>query len=427
MPKQNLANRRSIVAASSAAVLALLLAFPHTGSTHEPITTKVMFNKEVIRILERNCLGCHTPGKIKGDIPLTTYDEARPWAKAIKEEILEKRMMPYQAVKGYGRFQHDYVLEQRDVELLVSWIEGGAPRGDVKDYPKEKIDKLIDGREWGLGKPDLIVQPAEEAKIAAEEDEQTRCFTIPTGLREDRWIHAIDFQPGNGAIVYSAWFGVERGSQPGTSRSGGRGKDNCPANAESLGQWVPGQSVNHLPPGYAIKLPAASRIVMKIRYSGNGEPATDRSRLGLYFAKESTNKAVRNVAIDVPAAATQSGEAPRRIKASYTVAEPAELLAIRPLLFPFARSIEASVHHPDGAIEVLIWAQNYRHDWQPAYFLRKPAQLPRNARIEVTAYLDDAGNNRENPGDPAGRPQSANTLCEIALTASPPSRTASLK
>src|SRR5262245_5973282 len=154
-------------ATAASLIVFILLATPisRTGSAHEPITTKVMFNKEVIRILEHNCLACHAPGRIKSDIPLTTYDEARPWAKAIKEEVLEKRMVPFQAVKGYGSFVHDYTLPQRDVELLVSWIEGGAPRGEAKDYPKEEIDKLITGKEWRLGAPDLVLQPDKETKI----------------------------------------------------------------------------------------------------------------------------------------------------------------------------------------------------------------------------------------------------------------------
>src|SRR5262245_23105468 len=84
------------------------LCFAFSGSPHEPITTTVMFNREVIRIFQARCLGCHSAGHIKADLPLTTYEEARPWAKAIKEEILERRMMPYQTVKGYGNFQHDY-------------------------------------------------------------------------------------------------------------------------------------------------------------------------------------------------------------------------------------------------------------------------------------------------------------------------------
>src|SRR5215471_19629936 len=207
---------RLAIVASLFALLLSASSFPLTGSTHEPITTKVMFNKEVIRILEHNCLACHAPGKIKSDIPLTTYEEARPWAKAIKEEVLEKRMSPFQAIKGYGSFIHDYTMPRRDVELLVSWIEGGAPRGEAKDYPKGEIDKLITGNEWPLGEPDLILQPDKETKIAPEGDDETRCFVLPANLKEERLINAIDFRPGAGAVVYSANLFV-------APPSGGRG------------------------------------------------------------------------------------------------------------------------------------------------------------------------------------------------------------
>ena len=87
-------------------LFSLCLLFTLPASSHDPITTSVTFNKEVIRILQKNCLGCHAAGKIKSDISLMTYEEARPWAKAIKEEVLEKRMPPYQAMIGYGDFQN---------------------------------------------------------------------------------------------------------------------------------------------------------------------------------------------------------------------------------------------------------------------------------------------------------------------------------
>src|SRR5262249_53338515 len=188
MPNQS-HHSRSGIAGVALTLFVLALALPRTGSMHEPITTKVMFNKEVIRILNRNCLSCHAPGKIKADISLTTYEEARPWAKAIKEEVLEKRMVPFQAVKGYGKFQHDYALPQRDVELLVSWIEGGAPRGEAKDYPKAEIERLLKGDAWLLGQPDLILQPEKETKT---EKDGTECFLLPTNLKEVRWLNAID-------------------------------------------------------------------------------------------------------------------------------------------------------------------------------------------------------------------------------------------
>ncbi len=417
-------HRAALLIAALICGIAGALVLPRGGGAHEPITTTVMFNKEVIRILERNCLDCHAPGKIKADIPLTTYEEARPWAKAIKEEVLEKRMMPFQAVKGFGSFQHDYTLPQRDVELLVSWIEGGAPRGDVKDYPKDAIEKLTAGKEWELGQPDLILQPKEETKIAAEGEDETRCFALPTGLKDDRWIGAVDFQPGNGAVVHGAWFAIERAPQSRVIKAAKRINNNCPPNAESLGRWVPGQSANRLPNGVASRLPAGSRVVLKIRYRKTGEEATDRSRVGIYFAKEPVNRAISHVAISAPAAVIPPNAENHRVKASHAIAEPAEVVAIRPLLFPFAKSIEVTAHRPDGAIEVLIWARDYRFDWQPAYFFKKPVALPKGSRIEVTAYLDNSENNRNNPNDPPAQMRFADALCEIALSSAPPTKAA---
>src|SRR5438552_889829 len=148
------------------AALAMLIALPPSSRAHDPITTNVRFNKEVIRIFQRNCLGCHASNTIT-NIPLATYEQARPWAKAIKEEVLEKRMPPNQAVKGFGRFHQDYALSQRDIALIVSWVEGGAPKGDVKDLPKDLPHEEASNNAWTLGPPDLVLQPQHETHISA--------------------------------------------------------------------------------------------------------------------------------------------------------------------------------------------------------------------------------------------------------------------
>jgi hypothetical protein len=410
-------------------IIALLLTFgfimllPHPGSTHEPITTKVMFNKEIIRIFQRNCLGCHSPGKFKADIPLTTYEEARPWAKAIKEEILEKRMMPYQAVKGYGSFQHDYILPQRDIDLLVSWVEGGAPRGEEKDYPKDTLERLLKGTWWQQGEPDLILQPEVEAKIGAEGDDQVRCFVLPTKINEDRWIKAIDFQPGNGLVVSGASFFIDRPPQKRVIKTGNKNVHACgtmvdEGNLECLGHWVPGQAVSQLPDNAATLLPANSRILMKVHYRNSSDATTDRSRIGLYLAKDRINKAVRNIVINSPVAtgtAIPANDANHRIKASQTLTESTEAVAIRPLLFPLAKSLEATAYRPDGTIEVLIWVKNYRFDWQPTYYFKKPVPLPKGTRIEITSYLDNSENNPNISDDSPKPSRFTNALCEISL------------
>ena len=112
---------------------------------------------------------------------------------------------------------------------------------------------------------------------------------------------------------------------------------------------------------------------------------------------------------DVPAAESH------RIKLSYTMPEPAEAIAIRPLLFPFAKSIEVTAHRPDGTIETLIWARDYHYDWQPEYSFTKPVPLPRGTRLELVAYLDNSDNNPNNPNNPARSILFASALCELSF------------
>ncbi|MBL8217873.1 MAG: cytochrome c [Bryobacterales bacterium] len=120
-----------------AALIALLLC---AGSTlaHDPITTKVTFSVEIVRLFQRRCFSCHQEGG-KSPMSLVKYEEARPWAKAIKEEVLERRMPPWGAVKGFGEFRHDRGLTQEEISLIADWVEGGAPEGDPKYYPELRI------------------------------------------------------------------------------------------------------------------------------------------------------------------------------------------------------------------------------------------------------------------------------------------------
>src|SRR3954463_13261324 len=98
---------------------------------HDPITTKLTWNREISRIIYSRCIGCHRPRAQA--FSLLTYLDARPWAKAIAEEVLERRMPPWGAVKGFGEFRDDQALTQEQLELIANWVDGGAPEGDPKD------------------------------------------------------------------------------------------------------------------------------------------------------------------------------------------------------------------------------------------------------------------------------------------------------
>src|SRR5205807_2167199 len=83
--------------------------------------------------INKHCASCHREGGTS--MPLTTYEETRPWAKAIRDEILDRRMPPWDAVKGVGDFRDDQSLSQPEIDMLVGWVEGGAPEGDPVYLP----------------------------------------------------------------------------------------------------------------------------------------------------------------------------------------------------------------------------------------------------------------------------------------------------
>jgi hypothetical protein len=100
---------------------------------HDLITTAVTWDREVSRIVYARCVSCH---HLQGAaFSLMTYAEARPWAAAIKAEVLHRRMPPWGAVKGFGEFRNDEALTAEQLEFITSWAEGGMPEGDPKDLP----------------------------------------------------------------------------------------------------------------------------------------------------------------------------------------------------------------------------------------------------------------------------------------------------
>src|SRR5579863_10742734 len=108
-------------------------ALPAMG--HDVITTKITWNREILRIIYSRCASCHRPGG--SAFSLMKYEEGRPWAKAIQEETLERRMPPWGAVKGFGYYRDDQALTPEQLELIAEWVDGGAPEGDEKDLPPE--------------------------------------------------------------------------------------------------------------------------------------------------------------------------------------------------------------------------------------------------------------------------------------------------
>src|SRR5690349_19361415 len=128
----------------------LLCAVATTAATNpSPVT----FTKDVAPILQKNCQGCHRPGEA-APFSLLTYEQARPWAKAMKEAVLLKKMPPWFADPHYGKFSNDRSLSQKDIDVIVAWADNGAPQGEPKDMPPPVA--FVDG--WRIPKPDVVFE-----------------------------------------------------------------------------------------------------------------------------------------------------------------------------------------------------------------------------------------------------------------------------
>ena len=141
------------------------------------------FYKDVLPILQKNCQECHRPGQI-GPMALLTYEHARPWARSIKAKVLAREMPPWFADPQYNEFANDRRLSDRDLNTIVSWVDGGAVAGDPKDAPPP-VQFSADG--WQI-KPDLIVD-AVEYKVPAKGIVEWQNVTVPSGFTTEHVDH----------------------------------------------------------------------------------------------------------------------------------------------------------------------------------------------------------------------------------------------
>ncbi len=169
------------------------------SARHVPITTKIVFNREIAQIFQKKCFQCHTDGNVA--MALTTYKETRPWAVAIKEEILERKMPPWSAAGGYGHFANDMSLTAREMSLILSWADGGAPSG-VLLVDEDKQPVFVPSlTAWEQGEPDEILKVADKTMVAAAAPFRVERFEIDTGLKQARWLRALQLKPADRRVV----------------------------------------------------------------------------------------------------------------------------------------------------------------------------------------------------------------------------------
>jgi hypothetical protein len=346
------------------------------------------FNRDVASILHKRCAECHRAGEV-APMPLITYDESRPWAKAIKERVVSRAMPPWLADPRYGHFENDRRLSEAEIKTIAAWVDAGAPRGDAAD--RVEPPKFEPG--WVLGRPDAVIAMEEDHDVPAEGTIPYKYFTVPTNFTEDKWIQAAEIRPGNRALVHHIIVNV---LEPGvadrtaeTQREGRRGF--------KLAGFAPGEQPRVYPAGTAKLVKAGSRFSFQVHYTTNGKAGKDRSYIGLFYARQPVEKkAVTGMAVNatfvIPAGAPD-----HEVRSSWTAPQDVRILDLMPHMHKRGKDFTYTAVYPNGRSEVVLRVPKYDFNWQLLYNLKEPLLLPKGARLDCVAHFDNSPNNKYNP------------------------------
>jgi hypothetical protein len=370
------------------------------GTAPPPVT----FSKDVAAILERNCQGCHRPGEA-APFSLLTYQDARPWAKAMKEAVRLKKMPPWFADPHYGRFSNDRSMSQKDADTIADWADAGAPQGDPKDLPPAL--RFEEG--WSIPKPDLVIQPPMAFQIPASGTVEYQKIILPSGFTEDKWVQFAEARPGDRARIHhmilyirepeSHWL---RDEKPGVffvapKPPEGAAVDTSALPSDFLVGYAPGQPPEIMPPGQAKLIKAGSDLVLEIHYTTNGTAATDHgSKFGLVFARETPKERVLTLSATNGKFKIPAGDANYRVDSEFELGTAVRLASLHPHMHGRGKDFEYRVVYPSGETQTLLRVPRYDWHWQLWYNLTQPIELPKGAKIECTAHFDNSPNNPDN-------------------------------
>jgi mono/diheme cytochrome c family protein len=410
------------------------LAFVFSGSANPKKPANITFSKDVAPIMFKSCSECHRAGE---SAPFSTmsYKDVRPWAKSIKEKVSNRTMPPWHADPHYGAFKNDRQLSQKEIDTIVAWVDAGAPEGNAKELPP--APKFTEG--WNMPTPDMIITLPEEYQYKPGADEY-QYFDVDPGFKEDKYIVMAEARPGNRKIVHHIIAFIAPPGSPNMSKLTGDARnkmlenaikngpfyrdgflmrmkpdqpvvdDGCAdpkmqrgGNDNMLVAFAPGKQADHYPQGVVRRVPAGSIIRFQMHYSNQtlsgDKPETDRSMVGLIFAKDlkpgdklMTTNSVGNIMFKIPAGAEN-----HRVTACRTVKRDTTIYGMTPHMHLRGKSMEYKVFYPDGKSEVLLSVPRWDFGWQTDYLLKEPKRLPAGSRIMVTAYFDNSTKNKFNP------------------------------
>ncbi|MBI2807660.1 MAG: hypothetical protein HYX68_21990 [Planctomycetes bacterium] len=389
--------------------------------------TAPTFTKDVAPIVFDNCMTCHRPGEA-APFSLLTFQDAKKRGKLIAQVTQSKQMPPWKAATGDVAFRSDRRLKAEQIAVLQKWVAAGMPEGDKKDLPA--APKFAS--EWALGKPDLVVKMPKAYRVPAEGRDIYRNFAISLGLKEDKWVKAIDFRPSASSVVHHTLFFLDTtgtaakleaaSGQVGTSGAmgalgrGGKGKGGLGAlgglggssQTGSLGGWALGAQARTLPDGLAYHLPKGADLILSTHFHPSGKAEDEASTVAFYFADKPPAQRFMGLqlpfgfgilaGIDIPA-----GKKDFSIEDTYVLPVDVKAFGISAHAHYIAKDFNVTATLPNGKTKTLLRIPDWDFGWQEQYRFNDFLDLPRGTKLHAKITYDNSAQNPRNPTDPPRR------------------------
>jgi len=360
------------------------------GAASGPSTAKVTFTRDVAPIFYNRCVECHRAGEV-APMSLITYNEARPWAKAIKQKVVDRSMPPWLASVENTHFKNDRRLSQKEIDTIAAWVESGAPKGSDEDLPA--APKFEQG--WAIGKPDAVIALDEDIAVPADGVIPYKYLTVQTKFNEDKWVQAAEIRPGNRKVVHHIIVFVQEAGAKNELSGEGRG-----GRGFKLCGFAPGEQPKTFPPGTARLIKKGSKLTFQMHYTPNGEATTDRSYIGLIFSKTPVHKIALTGTATNARFVIPPGDGNYEVRSSWTATEDVRIIDLMPHMHVRGKDFSYTAVYPDGRSEVVLQVPKYDFNWQLLYQFKDPLFLPKGTRLDCVAHFDNSARNKYNP-DPS--------------------------
>jgi len=392
--------------ASGVLGVAAALSLASVPADAQSVDSGVTFAKDVAPILQAKCQDCHRAGSM-APMSLVTFEEARPWARAIKERVSTRQMPPWHIDRAVGvqKFKNDMSLSDEQIATIVRWVDAGAPLGNPKDMPAPR--QWPADNEWQaaklLGQPDLVITSAPYTMAAQHQDAWFRPLSeIP--ITEPRWVRAVEMRPGTmkgRRIIHHA---VAYLDQEDKDTSGVPGSGNSDLNRRAmLMEWAVGKGYDYYRPNTGKLLLPGAKISWDEHIHAVGEEITDTVQLGIWLYPKGQEPKYRTYLTAFAALGRDGIDiAPNSIAQNegFTVLKmPGRLENFQPHMHLRGKAMSLEAILPDGTTQMISYVGNFNFNWMTNYIYDDEAApvFPKGTIIHVTAWHDNTKANKNNP------------------------------